>query len=88
MLPECGIGRPAPVHASSASCRASPSSSAISGSPRQLVGRTGFCIHPRETVRTIPKVGGTKDVNVDRIRKLAPTHVVVNIDENRVETVR
>jgi ABC-type Fe3+-hydroxamate transport system substrate-binding protein len=53
----------------------------------QLVGRTGFCIHPREVVRSIPKVGGTKDVNVDRIRALAPTHVVVNIDENRRETV-
>jgi ABC-type Fe3+-hydroxamate transport system substrate-binding protein len=52
----------------------------------QLVGRTGFCIHPRETVRTIPKVGGTKDVRIDRIRALAPTHVVVNIDENRRET--
>ncbi len=57
------------------------------GLAAQLVGRTGFCIHPRETVRTITKVGGTKDVNVERIRKLAPTHVVVNIDENRVETV-
>jgi ABC-type Fe3+-hydroxamate transport system substrate-binding protein len=52
----------------------------------QLVGRTGFCIHPWETVRTIPKVGGTKDVNVQRIRQLAPTHVIVNIDENRRET--
>ena len=47
-----------------------------------LVGRTGFCIHPRATVRAIPKVGGTKDVNVARIRELAPTHVIVNIDEN------
>ena len=52
-----------------------------------LVGRTGFCIHPREVVRGIPKVGGTKDVKVDRIRELAPTHVVVNVDENRLETV-
>ena len=34
----------------------------------QLVGRTGFCIHPWETVRTIPKLGGTKDVKLDRIR--------------------
>ena len=51
-----------------------------------LVGRTGFCIHPWETVRTIPKVGGTKDVKLDKIRALAPTHVVVNIDENRRET--
>jgi ABC-type Fe3+-hydroxamate transport system substrate-binding protein len=53
----------------------------------QLVGRTGFCIHPREVVRDIPKVGGTKDVKIDRIRELAPTHLVVNIDENRKETV-
>ena len=53
----------------------------------QLVGRTGFCIHPREVVKAIPKVGGTKDVKLDRIRELAPTHVVVNVDENRLEDV-
>jgi ABC-type Fe3+-hydroxamate transport system substrate-binding protein len=52
-----------------------------------LVGRTGFCIHPRELVAAIPKVGGTKDVNIGKIRKLAPTHVVVNIDENEKPTV-
>lgn len=52
----------------------------------QLVGRTGFCIHPKEVVAGIPKVGGTKDVNLDKIRKLAPTHVVVNIDENEKPT--
>jgi ABC-type Fe3+-hydroxamate transport system substrate-binding protein len=51
----------------------------------QLVGRTGFCIHPWETVRAIPKVGGTKDLKFDRIRELKPTHVVVNVDENRKE---
>ncbi|WP_209588114.1 helical backbone metal receptor [Massilia sp. BHUDP2] len=53
----------------------------------QLVGRTGFCIHPREAVEAIPKVGGTKDVNIEKIRKLAPTHLVVNIDENEKPTV-
>jgi ABC-type Fe3+-hydroxamate transport system substrate-binding protein len=53
----------------------------------KLVGRTGFCIHPRDVVAAIPKVGGTKDVNIDKIRKLAPTHVVVNIDENEKPTV-
>ncbi len=53
----------------------------------QLVGRTGFCIHPAAIVRDIPKIGGTKDVNLDKIRKLAPTHVVVNIDENEKPTV-
>ncbi len=53
----------------------------------QLVGRTGFCIHPREILKPIPKVGGTKDVNLVRLRELAPTHVIVNIDENRRECV-
>ena len=53
----------------------------------ELVGRTGFCIHPRATVEAIPKIGGTKDVNIEKIRKLAPTHLVVNIDENEKPTV-
>jgi hypothetical protein len=52
-----------------------------------LVGRTGFCIHPRELLRDVPKVGGTKDVKVERVRELAPTHVVVNVDENEKGTV-
>jgi ABC-type Fe3+-hydroxamate transport system substrate-binding protein len=56
------------------------------GLAEQIVGRTGFCIHPWERVRTIPKLGGTKDVKLDRIRELAPTHAIVNIDENRRET--
>jgi ABC-type Fe3+-hydroxamate transport system substrate-binding protein len=52
----------------------------------RLVGRTGFCIHPRDVVRRIPKVGGTKTVKLDAVRALAPTHVVLNVDENRRET--
>lgn len=52
----------------------------------QLVGRTGFCIHPWETMRQIPKVGGTKDVLIERVRELRPSHVIVNIDENLLET--
>lgn len=51
-----------------------------------LVGRTGFCVHPRDVVRGIRKVGGTKDVKLDVVRELEPTHVVVNVDENRRET--
>jgi ABC-type Fe3+-hydroxamate transport system substrate-binding protein len=51
-----------------------------------LVARTGFCIHPADAVKAVPKVGGTKDVNLHKLRGLAPTHVVVNVDENRRET--
>ncbi len=51
-----------------------------------LVARTGFCVHPAEALRGVPKVGGTKDVNLPKLLRLAPTHVVVNVDENRRET--
>lgn len=53
----------------------------------QLVGRTGFCIHPRAALKAVTKVGGTKDVRIDTVRRLAPTHLIVNMDENRRETV-
>jgi hypothetical protein len=53
----------------------------------RLVARTGYCIHPAAAVRGVPKVGGTKDVNLSKLRRLAPTHVLVNVDENRLETV-
>ncbi|MCU0869566.1 MAG: helical backbone metal receptor [Burkholderiales bacterium] len=48
----------------------------------RIVGRTGFCIHPKGPVRRVSKVGGTKTVDIPKIRKLGPTHVVVNVDEN------
>lgn len=53
-----------------------------------VVGRTGFCIHPSEAVKCVPKIGGTKDVNLAKIKKLQPTHVIVNVDENMLPTVQ
>ncbi|HYF60728.1 MAG TPA: helical backbone metal receptor [Burkholderiaceae bacterium] len=52
-----------------------------------VVGRTGFCVHPRDAVRAVPKVGGTKTVDVDAVIALRPTHLVVNVDENEKPTV-
>ena len=52
-----------------------------------LVGRTGFCVHPREMLRQVPKVGGTKDIKLDVVRRLAPTHLIADIDENRRDAV-
>ena len=47
-----------------------------------LVGRTHYCVHPRPDVDDVPSVGGTKKVALGRVRDLAPTHVIVNVDEN------
>ena len=48
-----------------------------------VAGRTTFCVHPRPAVDSVPRVGGTKTVRLDRLRRLDPTHVIVNVDENR-----
>ena len=55
------------------------------GAGDRVVGRTPFCIHPRERVANVPRVGGTKTPRLDRIRALEPTHIIVNVDENRRE---
>ena len=52
-----------------------------------VVGRTKYCIHPRQSVNHIIKVGGTKNVKIDIIRELNPTHLLVNVDENRKDIV-
>jgi ABC-type hemin transport system substrate-binding protein len=47
-----------------------------------VVARTRLCIYPRDGVRRVPKVGGTKNVDVDALLATRPTHLVVNIDGN------
>jgi ABC-type Fe3+-hydroxamate transport system substrate-binding protein len=53
----------------------------------QVVARTGFCVHPRAAVKRVPKIGGTKGFDLDALAKARPTHLVVNVDENRREAV-
>ena len=53
----------------------------------QVVGRTGFCFHPKPAVKQVPRVGGTKDFDLEKIRALEPTHLIVNVDESPRERV-
>jgi ABC-type Fe3+-hydroxamate transport system substrate-binding protein len=57
------------------------------GLGEQVVGRTSFCIHPEAALANVPRVGGTKTLRMDKLRALRPSHVIVNIDENRQEDV-
>lgn len=52
------------------------------GLGKQVVGRTTFCIRPQPAVGAVQRVGGTKTIAFDRLKATAPTHVIVNIDEN------
>jgi ABC-type Fe3+-hydroxamate transport system substrate-binding protein len=53
----------------------------------QVVGRTAYCIHPDGKLAGVPRVGGPKNVRLGRLRTLSPSHLIVNIDENRREDV-
>ena len=56
-----------------------------------LFARSRSCIASRDPVREVPQVGKTKNVDLAGLRQLQPTHVVLNVDENRrgaVETLR
>lgn len=57
------------------------------GLGEQVVGRTHYCIHPEPELRDIPSLGGTKKINLSRLTEVAPTHVIVNVDENTKEMV-
>jgi Periplasmic binding protein len=57
------------------------------GLGKQLVGRTGFCIHPASELVAVPKLGGTKQVNEKELLALRPTHLIVNKDENELPLV-
>ncbi len=48
-----------------------------------LAGITRYCVHPREALEGIPRVGGTKNPDFDAIAALAPDLVLCNAEENR-----
>ena len=48
----------------------------------EVVGRTRFCIHPEGQVRSLPAVGGTKDVDWEKVRELRPDLLLLDREEN------
>lgn len=52
------------------------------GLGERVVARTQFCIHPAESVKHVVAVGGTKKANMARLKALAPTHAILNVEEN------
>lgn len=51
----------------------------------RLVARTRFCVHPAEPLKSVPAVGGTKKANLVKLKALAPTHAILNVEENTRE---
>jgi ABC-type Fe3+-hydroxamate transport system substrate-binding protein len=60
------------------------------GLKNEVIGITKFCVHPDDWFRTKTRVGGTKTLNLDKIRSLQPDLIIANKEENdqsQIETL-
>lgn len=57
------------------------------GFDAEIVGVTRWCVHPKELVARIERIGGTKDPDVARIVAMKPDLVICEKEENRKEDV-
>jgi ABC-type Fe3+-hydroxamate transport system substrate-binding protein len=57
------------------------------GVTKRLVGRTRYCIHPLESLSSVPTIGGTKRVEFDQIEALKPDLILAEKEENPEELV-
>lgn len=56
-----------------------------------LAGITRFCVHPASLCRQVPKIGGTKKLDLPGIRALDPDIIIGNKEENerlQIETLQ
>lgn len=57
------------------------------GLEKNIVGITKFCIHPSSLKKTKAIVGGTKNINIKKIKELNPDIILCNKEENTKEIV-
>lgn len=54
----------------------------------EVVGRTKFCIHPEHLVKNVEIIGGTKNLNLEKIKSLKPDLILANKEENVKDQVK
>lgn len=52
------------------------------GLEEEVIGLTKFCIHPDQWYRTKDRIGGTKNLDLEKIKKLQPDLIIANKEEN------
>lgn len=57
------------------------------GLENELVGITKFCIHPKKWFETKVRVGGTKTLDLEKIKQLKPDLIIANKEENTKEQI-
>jgi ABC-type Fe3+-hydroxamate transport system substrate-binding protein len=57
------------------------------GLSNEVAGITKFCIHPDLWFRTKTRVGGTKKLNIEKIREINPDLIIANHEENSKQDI-
>ncbi|MBI1265877.1 MAG: ABC transporter substrate-binding protein [Cryomorphaceae bacterium] len=57
------------------------------GLDKEVVGITKFCIHPNLKWKEVARVGGTKNVRLDNVRRLQPDLIIANKEENTKDQI-
>lgn len=57
------------------------------GLDEEVVGITKFCVHPEVWFRNKTRIGGTKQLHIDKIRELKPDLIIANKEENTQEQI-
>jgi ABC-type Fe3+-hydroxamate transport system substrate-binding protein len=52
------------------------------GLDQEVIGITKFCIHPEQWFKTKTRVGGTKQLRLEKIKELQPDLIIANKEEN------
>jgi len=58
------------------------------GLGERVVGITKFCVHPETWFKTKHRVGGTKKVDLDKVRALKPDLIIGNKEENERKDIQ
>lgn len=53
----------------------------------EVAGITKFCVHPETWFRSKTRIGGTKQLHLDKIRELNPDLIIANKEENEREQI-
>lgn len=58
------------------------------GLESSIVGVTKFCVHPKHLKMSKAVVGGTKQINIEKIKALQPDIILCNKEENTEEIIK
>jgi len=57
------------------------------GVEEQLLGITAWCVQPPHLLKSKTVIGGTKDINIEKVKSLQPDLIVANKEENPAAVV-